>query len=77
MTLSNYKDTDYISLFDLYFNSYSPIFMKKDNFTQYLVGKDEKEYFGWVHLNNRKCAPVYLASGQKAAYFYAPKSEQI
>ena len=41
ITLKNYKDTDYISLFDLYFDQYSPIFLKKDNFCHYLVGKDE------------------------------------
>lgn len=40
LKLSNYKDTDYISLFDLYFDLYSPVFMKRDNFTHYLVGKD-------------------------------------
>lgn len=75
ITLKNYKDTDYISLFDLYFDQYSPIFLKKDNFCHYLVGKDEMQYFGWVHLNNKKCSPVYLTTGQKAAFFHANKDE--
>ena len=30
ISLKNYKDTDYISLFDLYFDYYSPIFLKKN-----------------------------------------------
>jgi hypothetical protein len=51
MTLTTYRNTNYISLFELYFDYYSPIYLKHDNFSHYLVGKDEKEYFGWVHLN--------------------------
>ena len=60
LSLRNYRDTDYISIFDLYFDYYSPIFLKKNQFSEYLVNKDDPEYFGWVHFNNRKCNPVYL-----------------
>ena len=63
LSLRNYKDSEYISVFDLFFDYYSPIFLKKNKFSEYLVNKDDPEYFGWVHLNNRKCAPVYLNSG--------------
>lgn len=77
ISLRNYRDTDYVSLFDLYFDEYSPIFLKKDHFAQYLVGKDEIQYFGWVYLNNKKCTPVYLKPGQKAAFFHSVKESQV
>ena len=69
ITLANYRDTDYISVFDLYFEYYSPIWLKKDCFSEYLVGKDELQYFGYVHMNTRKCDPVYMSTGDKAVYF--------
>jgi hypothetical protein len=71
MTLSCYRDTDYISLFELYFDYFSPIFMKRDNYCNYLVGKDEKQYFGWVHLNRNKCNPIYVKAGQRAVFFHS------
>jgi hypothetical protein len=63
MTLSTYRNTDYISLFELYFDYYSPIYLKHDNFCHYLVGKDDKDNFGWVYLNKNNCKPVYVKSG--------------
>ena len=39
LTLRNYRDTEFISLFDMYFDYYSPIFLKKDKFCEYLVEK--------------------------------------
>ena len=75
LSLKNYKNTDYISLFDLYFDYYSPIFLKKDQYCQYLVGKDEPQLFGWVHFNKRICKPVYLQKNQKYAYFFSKRTD--
>jgi hypothetical protein len=33
------------------------------------------EYFGWVNLNNKKCNPVYLNAGDKAAYFHSERGK--
>ena len=65
ISLKNYRDTEYISLFDLYFDAYSPIFFKRDRFCQYLVAKDEEDLFGWVYLNTRKTKPYYLKNQEK------------
>lgn len=70
ITLVNYRDTDYVSLFDLYFENYSALFLKRDYYMQYLVEKDNKELFGYVYLNHRKCKSVYLNKGQKIAFFH-------
>jgi len=56
--LSNYRNTKHISLFDLYFDYYSPIPFKRDYYNQYLVGFDPEDhsnvrYFGNVNLNHR------------------------
>jgi hypothetical protein len=65
-TLQNYQNTKYISLFDLYFDFYSPIFFKRNYFCDYLVGLDKDEplkntrYFGNVHLNHRAIPCRYL-----------------
>jgi hypothetical protein len=40
-TLQNYRNTGYISLFDLYFDFYSPIFFKRSYFNMYLTGFDD------------------------------------
>ena len=37
-SLQSYYNTKYISLFDLYFNYYSPIFFKRDSYVDYLSG---------------------------------------
>ena len=68
ISLKNYRDTDFISLFDLYFNYYSPIFFKKDKYSHYLVGEDDEKFFGWVHLNNRKTVPYYLKKKEKVVF---------
>jgi hypothetical protein len=73
MTLNLYRDTDHISLFELFFSHYSSIFLKRDNFCQYLVGKDQDEYFGWVYLNHNKCEAVYLKLGEKAVFFHSAR----
>lgn len=58
-SLQNYKNTKFISLFDLYFDYYSPIFFKRNYYTNYLVGLEKDEpvknnrYFGNVHMNHR------------------------
>jgi hypothetical protein len=55
-----------ISLFDLYFEYYSPIFFKRDHFREYLVGFEKEaplpnsRYFGNVFLNYRRVPKVYL-----------------
>lgn len=80
ISLRNYKDTEYVSLFDLYFDYYSPMFLKKDQFCQYLVGKDEPELFGWVYLNHRKCQPQYIKKGEKYVFFISnrlPEWEEV
>ena len=61
----------YISLFDLYFDYYSPIFFKRDHFREYLTGFEEEaplknsRYFGNVYLNYRKIPKAYLQYGEK------------
>ena len=40
LTLQNYRFTEYISLFDLYFTYYSPIFFKRDTYLNYVTGLD-------------------------------------
>lgn len=68
--LSNYRNTKYISLFDLYFDYYSPIFFKRDYYNQYLVGFDPEEhkntrYFGNVHINHRPIPCRYISNKEK------------
>ena len=69
--LINYRNTSYISLFDLYFDFYSPIFFKRSYYNMYLVGLDSEEprkntrYFGNVQLNRRRLPSVFLEKGQK------------
>lgn len=77
LSLANYKDTDYISIFDLFFDYYSPIFLKKDKFAQYLVEKDNMDLFGWVYLNNKKYEPVYLNGDEKAVFFMPNKRGEM
>jgi hypothetical protein len=42
-TLQNYRNTKYISLFDLYFDYYTPIFFKRSYYDAYLCGYHGKE----------------------------------
>lgn len=69
--LNSYRNTKYISLFDLYFDFYSPIFFKRDHFTQYLVGLDSDapkkntRYFGNVHINHRSIPLRYIGKDEK------------
>lgn len=58
----NYRNTEYISLFDLYFDYYSPIPFKRNEWNEYLVGfnDDNLKMFGNVHLNNRPVPCRYL-----------------
>lgn len=69
--LIGYRNSRYISLFDLYFDYYSAIFFKRNYYAQYLVGfqKDEalkySRYFGNVNLNHREVPTRYLEKGQK------------
>lgn len=39
-TLQNYKNSRYISLFDLFFDYYTPIFFKRTYYNMYLIGFD-------------------------------------
>lgn len=71
-TLQNYRNTKYISLFDLYFDFYSPIFFKRSYYNAYLCGYHNKEdskefnrYFGNVHINHRSIPPRYIERDQK------------
>jgi hypothetical protein len=73
-SLQCYKNTKYISLFDLYFDYYSPIFFKRDHFREYLAGFEEdaplknSRYFGNVYLNHRNLPKQYLRKGEKVAF---------
>lgn len=53
LSLRNYQNTEYISLFDLYFDYYSPMFFKKDKYNAYILGHKTPEHFGYVTLNHR------------------------
>jgi len=69
-SLQNFRNSNYISLFDLYFDFYSPIFFKRSYYNMYLTGFDEEKpkdtrYFGNVQLNHRRLPSVYLEKGQK------------
>ncbi len=73
-TLQGYRNTKYISLFDLYFDYYSPIFFKRDYYREYLTGFVEdaplknNRYFGNVYLNYRKIPKVFLKKGEKVVF---------
>ena len=56
LSLANYRETEYISLFDLFFDYYSSIPVKRHEYNEYVVGlKDEDmKMFGQVHMNNRR-----------------------
>ena len=78
--LMNYRNTRYISLFELYFDYYSPIFFKRDYFKEYLTGFTKEDahlhtrYFGNVYLNHRETPLCYLKKGQKVAIMKEYKS---
>lgn len=78
-TLQCYRNTKYISLFDLYFDYYSPIFFKRDHFREYLTGFEQdsplknNRYFGNVYLNHRSVPKVYLEKGEKVIIMRDPK----
>ena len=69
--LKNYKNTKYISLFDLYFDYYTPILFKRSYYNMYLVGLQDDEpaknhrYFGNVQINHRSIPVTYLEKSQK------------
>lgn len=67
LSLQNYRDTEYISLFDLFFDYYSPIPIKRHEFNEYLVGfKDEDlKMYGQVHINHRKLPERYITKNDK------------
>lgn len=64
--LLNYRNKRYISLFELYFDYYSPIYFKRDYYNQYLVGLIEDSpvknyrYFGHVNINKKSIPTKYL-----------------
>lgn len=68
-----------ISLFDLYFEYYSPIFFKRDHFREYLVGFEKEaplpnsRYFGNVYLNYRRIPKVYLSKDEKVVVMRDPQ----
>ena len=67
-TLQCFRNTKYISLFDLYFDFYSPVFFKRSYFNMYLTGfnddsneaRKNTRYFGNVHLNNHSIPCRYI-----------------
>jgi len=69
--LLNYRNKQYISLFDLYFDYYSPIFFKRDYYNHYLVGFVEEaplknhRYFGHVNINKKSIPTKYLDNKEK------------
>ena len=69
--LINYKNRQYISLFDLYFDYYTPILFKRSYYNMYLVGFDKDDpiknhrYFGNVQINHRRIPVTYLEKDQK------------
>lgn len=65
--MANYRDTEYISLFDLFFDYYSPIPVKRHEFNEYVVGlkDDEMKMFGQVHINNKKIPERYISKDDK------------
>lgn len=71
--LINYRNSRYISLFELFFDYYSPIFFKRDYYKEYLTGFTKEDahlytrYFGNVYLNHREIPLCYLRKGQKVA----------
>lgn len=67
LSLQNYRDTEYISLFDLFFDYYSPIPVKRHEYNEYLVGfkDDDMKMFGQVHINHRKIPERYIGRNDK------------
>lgn len=67
LSLTNYRDTEYISLFDLFFDYYSPIPVKRHEYNEYLVGlRDEDlKMYGQVHINHRKIPEKYISRHDK------------
>ena len=67
LSLENYRDTEYVSLFDLYFDYYSPIPIKRHEYNEYLVGfKDEDlKMYGQVHINNGRIPDRYIGRNDK------------
>jgi hypothetical protein len=67
LSLANYRDTEYISLFDLFFDYYSPIPVKRHEFNEYVVGlkDDDLKMFGQAHINNRKIPERYIGRDDK------------
>ena len=67
LSLANYRETEYISLFDLFFDYYSSIPVKRHEYNEYVVGlKDEDmKMFGQVHMNNRRIPERYIGRNDK------------
>jgi hypothetical protein len=67
LSLMNYKGTEYISLFDLFFDYYSPIPVKRHEYNEYVVGLNDEDMkmYGQVHINNRKIPERYIGKDDK------------
>ena len=77
LSLINYRDTEYISLFDLFFDYYSSIPLKRHEYNEYLVGFDshDEKMFGQVHLNHRKIPERYIGREDKVVVMRDQVSE--
>lgn len=70
-SLQGFRNTKYISLFDLYFDYYTPIFFKRSYYDMYLTGLADEDpklntrYFGNVHINKRGIPCRYIEKDQK------------
>ena len=55
LSLINYRNTEYVSIFDLFFDYYSPIPIKRHEYNEYVVGLNDEDLrnFGQVHLKTR------------------------
>ncbi len=67
LSLANYRDTEYISLFDLFFDYYSPIPSKRHEYNEYCVGLNDEDLkmYGQVHINHRRIPDRYITRHDK------------
>ena len=56
-----------MSLFDLFFDYYSPIPIKRHEYNEYLVGNNDSydKMFGQVHINHRKIPERFIGKEDK------------
>lgn len=71
-SLLNYKGWEYVSLFQLYFDYYSPIYFRHPYFSQFRVYHEPNRHrhFGFVNFNLQELSIQVVKKNQKIVVFH-------